>query len=187
MLDKVTTMVRHWLPLALVITAMCGLVYLVAQQTLRIGANDPQIQIAEDAANALARGASAQAVLPTNPVDVASSLAPFVVILNASKEPMATSGLLHGQTPTLPAGVLDAAKAQIENRVTWQPEPGVRIALVVVSYAGANPGFVVAGRSLREIEKRIDLLGLIVGAAWLATMSASGIVVAFAEFALAKH
>ena len=40
-----------------------------------------------------------------------------------------------------------------EDRLTWQPEPGVRSATVVVHYQGAQAGFVMAGRSLREVGK----------------------------------
>ncbi len=45
-----------------------------------------------------------------------------------------------------------------EDRITWQPEPGIRSAVVVVHYTGATPGYVMAGRSLREVEWRIDRL-----------------------------
>ena len=40
--------IRHYLPLALVITAFCALAYLLTQQTLRLGANEPQIQMAQE-------------------------------------------------------------------------------------------------------------------------------------------
>lgn len=49
-------------------------------------------------------------------------------------------------------------------------EPGVRSAAVVVSVSGGQGGFVLAGRSLREVEKRVDQLTQQVGAAWLASM-----------------
>ena len=42
-----------WLPLAVAIIIMSGLVYVVAQQNYRLTANDPQIQIAQDIAAAL--------------------------------------------------------------------------------------------------------------------------------------
>jgi hypothetical protein len=53
---------RIWLPLALVVTAMSLLVYLVSQQAFRQAANDPQVQLAEDGARALGQGD------PVNPV-----------------------------------------------------------------------------------------------------------------------
>jgi hypothetical protein len=44
---------RSWLPLAVVIVALCEQAYLTAQQLLRQGANDPQIQLSEDFAASL--------------------------------------------------------------------------------------------------------------------------------------
>ena len=40
-------------------------------------------------------------------------------------------------------------------------------------FRGAASGFVVAGRSLREVERQEDNLMLIVGAAWLASLGAT--------------
>jgi len=44
---------KAWVPLAVVATVMAGMVYGVAQQVLRQSANDPQIQLAGDVADAL--------------------------------------------------------------------------------------------------------------------------------------
>ena len=48
-----------FLPVAVLATLCCGLVYGAVQQDLRMGANDPQLQLAEDAARALDAGAPA--------------------------------------------------------------------------------------------------------------------------------
>lgn len=47
-----------------------------------------------------------------------------------------------------------------ENRVTWQPEPGIRIALVVRPVGNDSGRFVAAGRNMREAESRVDSLSL---------------------------
>ena len=60
-----------------------------------------------------------------------------------------------------------------QDRITWQPRTGVRQAIVAVYFHGRKTGYVVAGRSLREVEKRVDDLGLIVAAAWLVTLLAT--------------
>jgi hypothetical protein len=164
---------RHWLPPAVVATALCGLVYLAVQQVLRQSANDPQIQMAEDAAAVLASGGAVEQVLPAAIIDIAHSLAPFTMVFDDKGKVLASSGLLHGQMPELPAGVLDYVRQHGQDRITWQPEPGVRVATVVVSYAGTAPGFVLAGRSLREVEKRETQAEFEAGAAWLVTLAAS--------------
>jgi len=150
-MKKMRNILRHWFPLAVVATAFCGLVYVAVQQELRQNANDPQIQMAQDTADALAGGAPLESVMPTAKIDVSRSLAPFLIVYNQQGEAMVSSGLLHGETPPLPPGVLDFASHNGEDRVTWQPEPGVRIAAVVVPVDRPDRSFVLAGRSLREV------------------------------------
>jgi hypothetical protein len=180
-MHKLQNILRHWLPLALVIIASGGMVYIEAQQAYRMNANDPQIQMAEDGAAALAQGTAPEVVAPPAKIDVASSLAPFVMVFDDAGRTLASSGLLNGQDPSLPQGVLDYTRAHGEDRVTWTPVAGVRIAAVVVRAEGNKPGFVLAGRSLREAEKRIDQTTLRVAAALLAALFASLIMVALVE------
>ena len=180
-MHKLQNILRQWLPLALVIVAMGGMVYIEAQQAYRMNANDPQIQMAEDGAAALAQETALDVVAPPAKIDVASSLAPFVMVFDDAGNVLASSGLLNGQNPPLPPGVLDFTRSHGEDRVTWTPEAGVRIAAVVVRAEGSKPGFVLAGRSLREAEKRVDQTTLRVTAALLATLFASLIMVALVE------
>ncbi|HTX80478.1 MAG TPA: hypothetical protein VMC62_12455 [Longilinea sp.] len=158
-MNRLTSIFRQWLSLAALTIVMCSLVYLVGQQILRQSANDPQIQIAEDAAAELSNGADAQALLPSASTDVAHSLAPFLIIYDDSGKVVASSALLDGSTPQLPDGVLDNVRKNGEDRITWQPKAGVRIATVIVPVTGSTAGFVLAGRSLREVEIREDNIG----------------------------
>ncbi len=178
---KIKNIIRHWLPLAVVITLLCGLTYLVVQQSLRWGANDPQIQMAQDAAAALAAGGTPESVLPAAQVEISGSLAPFMVVYSDAGEALASSARLHGEVPALPPGIFDYTRQHGEDRVSWQPEPGVRIAAVVVAYGGAQPGFVLAGRSLLEVEKRESQVGQLTGIAWLVSLIGTLIVVAASE------
>ena len=145
-----------WIPIAAAVVALTATEYVTAQQLLRMGANDPQIQLARDAASSMAEGEDPLALFPPGQVDVASSLAPFVLVYDTAGGVLATTAVLHGQIPDLPAGVREFASDHGEDRVTWQPEPGVRIAAVIVPFDG---GTVLIGRSLREVEERIDTLG----------------------------
>lgn len=150
-----------------IVTIICGLVYVSVQQNFRQSGNDPQIQMAEDATRVLERGDTIEATIASmKTVDIETSLAPFLVIYNAQGEPLFSSGKLHGKFPTLPAGVFTYARKHGENRITWQPEPGVRVATVITRIRTFQSGFVMAGRSLREIEKRIALLHSQVMLAW---------------------
>jgi hypothetical protein len=185
-MSRIKNILRHWLPLAAVTTLLCGLVYLVVQQSLRWGANDPQIQMAEDGAADLAAGGTPESLLPVAQVEISNSLAPFMVIYKDTGEPLASSGLLHGTIPLLPSGVFDYTRQKGEDRVSWQPEPGVRIAAVVVAYNGTQPGFVLAGRSLREVEKRESQVEQITGIAWVVTLAGSLVVVAGCKLILGQ-
>lgn len=83
MLSKVNyiQLMIAWVPLAFIITVAAGLVYLAVQQDERSSANDPQIQMAQDAAYNLQSGASVNSVVPGNQVDPSHSLAPFLIVL----------------------------------------------------------------------------------------------------------
>lgn len=183
-MSRIKNIIRHWLPLAVVIVLLCGLVYLDVQQSLRWGANDPQIQMAEDGAAALAAGGTPGSVLPATQVDISTSLAPFLVIYKDTGEPLASSGLLHGAAPLLPSGIFTYTRQNGEDRVSWQPEPGVRVAAVVVAYGGSQPGFVLAGRSLREVEQRESQVEQICGIAMLVTLVGSLMAVGICELIL---
>lgn len=167
LVKNIITILKYWLLSVIVVSGLIGLIYAAVQQDLRQGANDPQIQMAEDIAAKLANGEQVQNVVPLEKVDIAKSLAPYVMIFDANGNPVASSAQLDGQTPTIPPGVFDYVRQNGEDRITWQPQTGVRSAVVVTQYKGQNSGFVLAGRSLREVEKREDNLLLILLAGWV--------------------
>jgi hypothetical protein len=156
---------KYWLPLVALTTVFCALVYVVAQNNLRSNANDPQIQMAEDAAFAFANGITPQLL---DKVDMAKSIAPYLIVFDDSGKVLSSSATLDGQTPLPPSGVFPDGKSKGELRFTWQPQTGVRSAAVLVHYSGKDSGFVLAGRSLREVEKREDSLAQLVALGWLA-------------------
>lgn len=167
-----------WLTLAALTTAVCLLVYIVAQQTWRTAANDPQIQMARDAAAALAAGKTVDAVVPHDTVDMEHSLAPFLIVYDEKGTVLRASGALRGNVPVPPRGVLEYARDHGEDWISWQPIGGVRIASVTVSYSGARQGYVLAGRSLEETEKRVSRFGNLIALGWLATLAGLLVVVA---------
>jgi hypothetical protein len=102
-------------------------------------------------------------------VDVARSLAPFVVVFDVAGNVLATDGQLDGHDPVPPLGVLDHARQDPPNAVTWQPRESVRIASVTVPW---RLGTVLAGRSLREVELREDRALFLAAVAWPAMLVA---------------
>src|SRR5713101_7851125 len=71
-----------WVPIAVAVTGLTAVVYGAVQQDLRQGANDPQIQMAEDAAARLNAGATPDAVVPGESIDLAYSLRPYVMVFD---------------------------------------------------------------------------------------------------------
>lgn len=171
--------VHRWLPFAAVSTIICALVLVAVQQNLRLSANDPQIQMAEDAAAAIGAGEPVPNPPPQASVEISSSLAPFLAFYDDEGKVLATNAKLGNLLPTLPAGVFAYVRAHGEDRVTWQPKRGVRIAAVITRYQGTTSGFILAGRSLREVEARVNKLSMIVAAAWLAALISSFVLIAY--------
>lgn len=169
------------MPFALIITGFCALVYGTVQQNYRQSLNDPQIEIAEDASTELAKGALPQSVVPVKMIDIASSLAPYVIVYNENLKPVAYSGTLEGDAPVPPKGVFDFTKQNGENRLTWEPKADVRSAIVIRYYAGEHSGYVLAGRGMRQVEKREIKLEIMVGIAWLVLIVGTFVHITFFE------
>jgi len=168
------------LVLAGISTGVAFALYSIPQQVLRQGANDPQIALATDMVSVLERGGLAEMLqagaLPAMTggsarMDMAHSLSPFVIVYDDQGRPLASQAQLDGQTPAPPKGVFDYVRVHGEERVSWQPilgtEHGVRIAAVVQRVNGAHPGFVLAGRNMREVEARIDQVQQMAALTWI--------------------
>ena len=169
--------VAFFLPSVVVLTVACGLVFVGLQQVLRQGADDPQIQLAQDLAGRLDAGTDPTGLMTGPKVDLATSLAPFEAVYDSTGKVIASDGTLDGAVPQPPAGVLATARSAGSDRVTWQPRPGIRIALYAVRW---NGGSVAAGRSLRVVEERIDQVFGLAIAAWVAGALALGVASAVA-------
>jgi len=176
-----------WMPIAVGCTLVLGISYVFVQQSYRMSANDPQTMVAHDIATELAAGTAPDQLVSNETIDPSISLSPFVIVFDAEGKPLVSSARLAGTIPVPPAGVLDASKASGENKVTWQPRSDARIAAVVVPVKGGADGFVLAGRSLRVVEERVDGLTSIAGLGWIGTMAATFIAVLFAGWMRARR
>lgn len=183
----VSYLLKLFLPLVFIMTITMGLVYVVEQQNFRMNANDPQIQLAEDFADQLSAGRTVASINTSNSVDMAKSLSLFIFIYDEAGNIVAGSGKLDGQYPTLPVGVLDYTKKAGQNRITWEPQSGLRFALVIIPYSGAQSGFVAVGRSLREVEQRVGTLAMQVLGAWFAGLVGLFILIIGGKIILSRH
>jgi hypothetical protein len=170
---QLLNVLRIWIPLVIVTTGLSGLIYLTIQQDLRIGGNDPQIQIVEDVTRQIETGQNPLDFIPPIKVEVSQSLANYIMIFDNNGKLIGSSAVLNGKEPVIPSGVFADTKKLGETRFTWQPEAGVRSAVVVDYIKGSTNGYVMVGRSLREVEKREDNIEIIVFLAWIVTLGAS--------------
>jgi hypothetical protein len=146
-----------------------GFVYVALLQSYRQNANDPQIELAGTWANQISAGAKDASAIFTSgstTVDPSSGLGVFGVVVDADGKVISSNMKMDGTTPLPPKSVLTVAGADHQNRVTWQPQSGTRIALVVQGYNHAGvAGYVLAGRSLKEVDARTAALAWMSGAA----------------------
>jgi len=166
--------IRQWIPIAVAVSAITFIIYLSVQQDIRMGANEPQISMAEDFASILNSGRPATI---TGSIDVAHDLLPFTILYDKQGHVIKSNAVLNRKTPVIPMGVLEGTvkdgmgtKKPGENRVTWQPQEGVRLATVVVSY---NNGYVLVGRNLAEIEMQEDEQLVNILAGWFVALIAT--------------
>ncbi len=160
-------------PLLIAITGICLLVYVVACQNIRHSANNPQLQMSQDIAYQISQGKDPASLLPNQTVDLSKSLSPFVIIFDNVGKAMATNADVQGEIPPIPVGVLEAAGFNGQNSVTWQPRKDIRAAVVVTGFSGNSAGYVLVGRSLKEVDKQQQQLALTVGIGWLLILAAA--------------
>lgn len=181
-----------WLPLGVALTGVFGFAFVAVQQNYRQSVNDPQIQMAEDIAAALSQSYTPATIVSSSvpPIDIRTSLSPWIAIYDATGTALESSGVLDGAPPQLPVGLFDThtwtslktftAPSGSETRVTWQPRDNVRQAVVLVRFTvpdgGLNAGqteWIAVGRSMRSVEERIINLTHLGAVAWSTTVLAS--------------
>ena len=150
---KATIITSH-LTAAAICTVMIGLIYAGIQQNYRMTANDPQTQIADDVSAYLMKGKSVDRFFKDDTIELSESLYPFVALYDKDGNVIRSTAVLNNTLLQMPKGVFSFAAINGENRVTWQPGPGVRMATVIKHISSPYATYVVAGRSLNEIEIR---------------------------------
>jgi len=167
------------------LTGIAGIVQIAVQQDMRQGANDLQIQMAEDGALALSQGVNPEDLAKGDAIEISESLTPWIAVFDEKGILIKASSVLDAAPIRLPQGVFDTSgwetplvghhrswmDPQTENRFSWQPREGVRQAVVLVR--AENGDYVAAGRSLREVEKRESNLSFQVLLGWLISLIGS--------------
>jgi hypothetical protein len=127
------------------------------QQVLRRGADRQPAQVVEQVSTRLAEGTPAASLLPADTQEIANPAwlhgsSTFAALYDDTGTALASNATLHGGLPQPPRGIFNVIRQQGEHKVTWQPQPGIRVALTGRPAPGG--GFVVAGQSLIPSESR---------------------------------
>jgi len=160
----------HTLALALILTVGGLFAALTIQAALRRSADQPQMQMADKYASALASGSRIQNTLPPLQVDIQHSLEPFAIFYDATGHAVEATGHLADSIPTPPLGVFVHMRTHAISKFTWQPRSGLRIAAVMRRVEGPQPGFILVGRSLQFTEVDEALLRRGTFVTWLLLM-----------------
>lgn len=147
-----------------IITIVIGLIYCAVQQNYRSSANDPQVQIARELQGHLQKGNP----LPFgDSVEMETSLSVFQQTYDKNANPLLSTGYLNGKVPRLPKGVFEYAKTNGEHWITWQPQENVRMATGIVRVNVGPVAYLVVGRSLNDVEKRIASMTKMIFMGWI--------------------
>ena len=157
----------HAVILGLILTLMGGAAAATFQGLLRSGADQPQLQMAKRYTSAIASGEKPEAAIPSGDIDLQHSLEPFVIFYNDQGVPVSGNAHLNQAIPTPPPGVFNYVRTHGIDRISWQPQPDVRIATILIRVNGPTPGFILAGRSLRVVEEQVGLFFRMVFIGWL--------------------
>jgi len=161
--------------LGLIVTLISLTICAAVQQSYRANANDPQIEAVRQITDVLSKGAPPEAIIGDNAdVDLSNSMSLFVIIFDKDGKALVSNARLNDQIPTPPPGIFDTVREKGEYRVTWELEKDVRIASVIQK-AGDDKGFVLAGRSLKEVDSRVDDLSKITLVSWLILLALSAL------------
>jgi hypothetical protein len=167
-------LVFHTLALAAIISLLGGGAALVIDQMMRVGAgNQPQMEMADWYVGEISAGEEPGNVIPPGYVDLERSLQPFVIFYDDQGRPLRGTGYLDQKLPAPPPGVFEFVRSHGIEKVTWQPQHGVRLATVIrrVDIHGKSSGFVLAGRSLRLVEEQKSILWRMALIIWIIVMA----------------
>ncbi|HAG27614.1 TPA: hypothetical protein DCG61_02440 [Patescibacteria group bacterium] len=128
-----------------------------ARTVFRQQANDPQIEVTEQVAGIVRQGVPIDAIVSSaEQIDLNSSKALFVMIFDNERSLAGSSAQLNGEAPSVPSEVFDKTNEMGEYRFDFEPSESLKFAGVMKKID--DSAYVLAGRSLSEMETRAAAL-----------------------------
>lgn len=151
--------------LVLLITVIFGAIFGTGQQVLRGDSDYPQVEVVQQVQGIIEQGVPLDVIVNSEEaINLEESMSLFVMIFDKDKNLVSSSAKIGEQSPTPPSESFDIAKSKGENKFTWQPQDGVRLAAVLKPVG--DKAFVLAGKSLKETDKRVQTLGVFTLIGW---------------------
>lgn len=151
--------------LATILTIIFGAIYGTGYLVLRGDSNDPQIEVTRQVEDIIDQGVPLDAIVNSEEaIDLSESMSLFVSIFDKDSKLVSSTVKVDGESPTPNWDAFAKARETGEHRFDWEPKEGLRAAAVMKS-VGEN-GFVLAGKSLNETDKRLETLALCTSIGW---------------------
>jgi hypothetical protein len=149
--------VAIFVTLVALVSVLFVTIYCSAHTVFRQQANDPQIEVTEQVAGIVRQGIPLNAIISNaEQIDLASSKALFVMIFDKERTLVGSSAQLNGAAPSVPSEVFDQANEKGEYRFDFEPTENLKFAGVMKKID--DSAYVLAGRSLSEMEVRVATL-----------------------------
>lgn len=172
-----TQFIRLWILSVVIGGGVTVFTFTAVQQSLRLGLNDPQWQIAEDTAAQLSQGATPASVVPALTLDESKTLAPFVTVVDSKIHVLASSGNIGSQVPLPPASAFPDSQRRGSNWFTWQHDNNtLRDAAVIVPFHGQQSGYVLVARSMSQVENTIKKIAFLAVCTLIGVLAAPAII-----------
>ncbi|MEI6728811.1 MAG: hypothetical protein WCK98_04165 [bacterium] len=167
---KRTHIIKHWILPTILLTLVFVTILATAQSVIRTESNEELYTKGVDYRTVLQSGQPSNQLKSLEAVDPYESLSAIVVLYDVNQNVLGSNIVKSREVPKIPSGVLDYARSNNVNRVTWQPYSDLRLSAVAYKVSGNFNGFVVVAKNQEYTNARINIISKYVGVAWIASL-----------------
>jgi hypothetical protein len=169
---------------AFLLSAMVVLASIVGDGLSRRSADRQPQSLVASMRDRIAHGANPLSLMDGPPQEIANrawleSAQPFIGLYDDTGKAIAGSATLRGRLPQPPSGIFRFTRVHGKEKVTWQPDPKIRVALTVEKLSGG--GFLLAGQSIVRTETQEIRMHMILIWVWLGMMVTVAVVHLFSR------
>jgi hypothetical protein len=167
---KRTRIIKHWILPTILITLVFVTITATAQSIIRSDSNEELYTQGVDYRTILQSGQKSNKLKDLEAVDPYESLSPIVILYDVNQNVVGSNIVKSRQIPKIPSGVLDTARSNNVNSLTWKPYSDLRLSTVAYKVSGNFNGFIVVAKNQEYTNARINVVNRYVGVAWLGAL-----------------